>query len=174
MLINKICPLVKIQLRLQIALLGILNFLYRSSIGVKSSPPLLKRSLALTSIHHNNYVLINYFFRGRCKFFNNLLCRVDFFDACSGDFFLLTICSTYYCNRYKRIKNKHQPLRQKKCVIKFKSHEGVQNMLSFMKKVKNNFYVVIERYLKSASHQREACIAAQSIWGEAAQGIIRA
>lgn len=43
-----------------------------------------------------------------------------------------------------------------------------------MKKVKNNFYVVIERYLKSASHQREACIAAQSIWDEAAQGIIRA
>ena len=65
----------------------------------KIFPTFLKRSLALISFHHNNYVLINYFFRGRCKFSYNLLCRVEFFDACSRDFFLLTICSTYYCNR---------------------------------------------------------------------------
>lgn len=72
-----------------------------------------------------------------------------------------------------RIENAHQPTRRKeKCLIKFKSSQGVQRMWSFMGKVRNIFYVAVGRYLRPADHQRETYRAAKSIWDEAAQRIL--
>lgn len=72
-----------------------------------------------------------------------------------------------------RIENAHQPTRRKeKCLIKFKSSQGVQRMLSLMGKVRNIFCVAVGRYLRPAAHQRETFRAAKSIWDEAAQRIL--
>ncbi len=69
-----------------------------------------------------------------------------------------------------RIENAHQPTRRKeKCLIKFKSPQGVQQTLSLMGKVRNIFAVDVGRYIKRASERRIAFAAAYAIWTEAAQ-----
>ena len=71
-----------------------------------------------------------------------------------------------------RVENAHQPTRRKeKCLIKFKSAQGAQRLLSPMGKVRNIFAVDVGRYTKKASEQRLAFVAAQTIWLEAAQGL---
>ena len=60
-----------------------------------------------------------------------------------------------------RAENAHLPIRRKeKCLIKFKSPEGVQRTLSLMGKVRNLFVIDVGRYLKKASARREAFKAA--------------
>jgi putative transposase len=72
-----------------------------------------------------------------------------------------------------RAENAHQPTRRKeKCLIKFKSAQGVQRLLSLMGKVRNIFAVDVGRYKKKAPDQRLAFAAAQAIWLEAAQGLL--
>ena len=72
-----------------------------------------------------------------------------------------------------RAENSHQPTRRKeKCIIKFKSPQGVQRTLSLMGKVRNIFSVEVGRYLKTASDRRDSFMAAQTIWHEAAQRIL--
>ena len=72
-----------------------------------------------------------------------------------------------------RVENAHQPTRRKeKCLIKFKSPRGVQNLLSLMGKIRNIFAVDVGRYTKSAPCQRQAFSVAKDIWFEAAQGVI--
>ena len=72
-----------------------------------------------------------------------------------------------------RVENAHQPTRRKeKCLIKFKSSQGLQNIVSLMGKVRNIFSVAVGRYTKSAQEQRDAFKKAQAIWEEAAQGIL--
>ena len=72
-----------------------------------------------------------------------------------------------------RAENAHLPTRRKeKCLIKFKSPEGVQRTLSLMGKVRNLFAVEVGRYLKKASVRREAFKAACTIWFEAAQELL--
>jgi putative transposase len=72
-----------------------------------------------------------------------------------------------------RAENAHQPTRRKeKCLIKFKSPQGVQNTLSLIGKVRNIFAIEVGRYTNKASRQREAFKAAKVIWDEAAQGIL--
>jgi putative transposase len=74
-----------------------------------------------------------------------------------------------------RVENAHQPTRRKeKCLIKFKSPQGVQKTLSLMGKVRNIFAVEVGRYTKRAFEQRQAFKAAQAIWFEAAQELLRA
>lgn len=73
----------------------------------------------------------------------------------------------------KRIENSHQLTRlREKCLIKFKSPQDVQWMLSLMGKVRNTFCVALGRYLRPADHQRETFRAAKSIWDEAARAIL--
>jgi len=72
-----------------------------------------------------------------------------------------------------RVENAHQPTRRKeKCLIKFKSPQGLQNTVCLMGKVRNIFSVAVGRYTKSAQEQREAFKKAKEIWNEASQGII--
>ena len=72
-----------------------------------------------------------------------------------------------------RVENAHQPTRRKeKCLIKFKSPQGLQNTVSLMGKVRNIFSVDVGRYTRSAQDQRDAFKISQAIWDEAAQGII--
>jgi putative transposase len=53
-----------------------------------------------------------------------------------------------------RAENAHQPTRRKeKCLIKFKSPQGVQNTLSLMGKVRNIFAIEVGRYTNKASKQ---------------------
>jgi putative transposase len=74
-----------------------------------------------------------------------------------------------------RAENAHQPTRRKeKCLIKFKSPQGVQKTLSLMGKVRNIFAVEVGRYTKRAFEQQQAFKAAQAIWFEAAQELLRA
>jgi putative transposase len=68
-----------------------------------------------------------------------------------------------------RVENAHQPTRRKeKCLVKFKSPQGVQKVLALMGKVRNIFSVAVGRYSKKAPDQRENFAAAKSIWDEAA------
>jgi putative transposase len=72
-----------------------------------------------------------------------------------------------------RVENAHQPTRRKeKCLIKFKSPQGVQQVLSLMGKVRNIFAVDVGRYTKRAPERRIAFAAACAIWSEAAQQIL--
>jgi putative transposase len=69
-----------------------------------------------------------------------------------------------------RVENAHQPTRRKeKCLIKFKSPQGVQQTLSLMGKVRNIFAVDVGRYTKRAAERRTAFAAACVIWAEATQ-----
>ena len=72
-----------------------------------------------------------------------------------------------------RAENARQPTRRKeKCLIKFKSPQGVQNILSLMGKVRNIFAIEVGRYTNKASKQRQAFQEAKAIWDEAAQGLL--
>jgi putative transposase len=72
-----------------------------------------------------------------------------------------------------RVENAHQPTRRKeKCLIKFKSIQGVQKTLSLMGKARNIFAVDVGGYIKNAAERRMAFAAACGIWSEAAQKIL--
>ena len=72
-----------------------------------------------------------------------------------------------------RAENAHQPTRRKeKCLIKFKSPRGVQQLLSLMGKVRNLFAVFVNRYKHQALLRRELFDAAKSIWDNAATQIL--
>jgi putative transposase len=72
-----------------------------------------------------------------------------------------------------RVENAHQPTRRKeRCLIKFKSPQGVQRMLSLMGKVRNLFAVDVGRYTKKARERKIAFAAACAIWIEAAQQLL--
>jgi len=72
-----------------------------------------------------------------------------------------------------RVENAHQPTRRKeKCLIKFKSPQGTQRMLSLMGKVRNIFSIDVGRYTKKASERKIAFAAACVIWIEAAQQLL--
>ncbi|AIL13455.1 transposase [Candidatus Paracaedimonas acanthamoebae] len=74
-----------------------------------------------------------------------------------------------------RAENTHQPTRRKeKILMKFKSLQGVQRLLSLMGKVRNIFSVEVGRYKKKASDQRLAFAVAKAIWLEAALEILAA
>ncbi len=66
-----------------------------------------------------------------------------------------------------RVENAHQSTRRKeKCLIKFKSPNGVQNTLSLMGKVRNLFAVAVGRYTKPASERRHQFKLSKQIWNE--------
>ena len=68
-----------------------------------------------------------------------------------------------------RAENAHQPTRRKeKCLIRFKSPQGVQNTLSLMGKTRNLFAVSVGRYSNSAPIQRIKFEKAKQIWDNAA------
>lgn len=72
-----------------------------------------------------------------------------------------------------RVENAHQPTRRKeKCLIKFKSPQGTQKLLSLMGKVRNLFAVDVGRYTKKAPERKIAFAAACVIWIEAAQQLL--
>ena len=64
-----------------------------------------------------------------------------------------------------RAENSHQPTRRKeRCLIKFKSPQGIQKTLSLMAKVRNIFAVDAGRYTHNASHRKTAFQNAKDIW----------
>jgi putative transposase len=65
-----------------------------------------------------------------------------------------------------------QKRRKEKCLIKFKSPQGVQKMLSLMEKVRNIFAVDVGRYVKKVPERKVAFAAACAIWIEAAQQLL--
>jgi len=72
-----------------------------------------------------------------------------------------------------RVENAHQPTRRKeKCLIKFKSPQGVQRMLSLMGKVRNIFAIDVGRYVKKAPERKRAFGSACAILAEAAQQLL--
>ena len=72
-----------------------------------------------------------------------------------------------------RAENAHQPTRRKeKCLIKFKSPRGVQQLLSLMGRVRNLFAVFVNRYKHKAPLRRQLFDAAKSIWDNAASRIL--
>ena len=74
-----------------------------------------------------------------------------------------------------RAENAHQPTRRKeKCLIKFKSPQGVQQTLSLMGKVRNIFALDVGRYINNARKQRDNFQNAKSIWHDAMQVIAAA
>lgn len=74
-----------------------------------------------------------------------------------------------------RAENAHQPTRRKeKCLIKFKSPQGVQRTLSLMGKVRNIFAIAVGRYSNTAENQRIAFQEAKVIWSDASQSLILA
>ena len=73
------------------------------------------------------------------------------------------------------MENAHQPTRRKeKCLIKFKSPRGIQQILSLMGKVRNIFAVDVGRYSNTVNIQREDFQKAKSIWNETMQAIAAA
>jgi putative transposase len=72
-----------------------------------------------------------------------------------------------------RVENAHQPTRRKeKCLIKFKSPRGVQQLLSLMGKARNHFAVSVNRYNHKSALRRQLFDAAKSIWDNAAAQIL--
>ena len=72
-----------------------------------------------------------------------------------------------------RVENAHQPTRRKeKCLIKFKSPQGVQRMVSLMGKVRNIFAVDVGRYTKKSTERKVAFASACAIWIEATQQLL--
>ncbi len=68
-----------------------------------------------------------------------------------------------------RVENAHQPTRRKeKCLIRFKSPAGAQNLIAFMGKIRNLFAVAVGRYTHSASHRKIQFHKAKEIWNAAA------
>ena len=73
------------------------------------------------------------------------------------------------------MENAHQPTRRKeKCLIKFKSPWGIQQILSLMGKVRNIFAVDVGRYSNTVNIQKENFQKAKSTWAEAARAIATA
>ena len=73
------------------------------------------------------------------------------------------------------VENAHQPTRRKEnSLIKFKSAQGVQTILSLMGKVRNIFAIDVGRYTKNAEDQRSAFAVAKSIWDEATRRLLAA
>jgi len=73
------------------------------------------------------------------------------------------------------VENAHQPTRRKeKCLIKFKSPQGVQRMVSLMGKVRNLFAVNVGRYTKKSPERKAAFASACAIWAEATQQLLYA
>ena len=67
-----------------------------------------------------------------------------------------------------RVENAHQATRRKeKCLIKFKSPQGVQQVIHLMGKVRNIFSVPVGRYKNSAQEQRCQLNQAFNIWHDA-------
>ena len=63
-----------------------------------------------------------------------------------------------------RVENAHQPTRRKeKCLIKFKSPQGAQRLLSLMGKIRNIFAIDVGRYIKKAPERKAAFRAACAI-----------
>ena len=74
-----------------------------------------------------------------------------------------------------RVENAHQPTRRKeKCLIRFKSPQGVQNAISLMGKVRNIFSVNVGRYTNNSITQRAEFRKAKFIWNDAAQRLLAA
>ena len=72
-----------------------------------------------------------------------------------------------------RVENAHLPTRRKeKCLIKFKSAKGTQNVLSLIGKTRNLFAVAVGRYSNSAVNQRIKFYEAKEIWEHAATGML--
>jgi putative transposase len=72
-----------------------------------------------------------------------------------------------------RAENSPQPTRRKeKCLIKFKSPQGVQRLLSLMGKVRNLFAVSVHRYKHKAPLRRQHFDVAKSVWDRAASQIL--
>jgi putative transposase len=68
-----------------------------------------------------------------------------------------------------RVENAHLPTRRKeKCLIKFKSAKGTQNVLSLMGKTRNLFSIAVGRYSNSAVNQRIKFFEVKMIWEQAA------
>ncbi len=68
-----------------------------------------------------------------------------------------------------RVENGHQPTRRKeKTLIKYKSPQGTQTLLSLMGKVRNLFAVSVNRYRQPARLRRRMFVAAKSLWDHAA------
>jgi len=74
-----------------------------------------------------------------------------------------------------RVEKAHQPTRRKeKILIKFKSPQGGQRILSLVGEVRNIFAIDVGRYTKTAQEQRAAFTAAKSIWDKALQSLLAA
>jgi transposase-like protein len=72
-----------------------------------------------------------------------------------------------------RVENAHQLTRRKeKCLIRFKSPQGVQRTVSLMGKVRNLFALEAGRYSKKAHERRKTFETACQTWSEAAHGIL--
>ena len=72
-----------------------------------------------------------------------------------------------------RVENAHQPTRRKeKCLIRFKSPQGIQRTVSLMGKIRNLFSLEVSRYSKKAHDQRQAFKEACTIWDEAAHRLL--
>ena len=54
-----------------------------------------------------------------------------------------------------------------KCLIKFKSPQGVQRTLSLMGEIRNIFAIDVGRYTNNARTQKDNFKKAKSIWDEA-------
>jgi len=71
-----------------------------------------------------------------------------------------------------RVENAHQPTRRKeKCLIKFKSPQGVQKVIQLMGKIRNIFSVPVGRYKNSAQEQRCQLNQAFNIWHDAERSL---
>ena len=68
-----------------------------------------------------------------------------------------------------RVENAHQSTRRKeKCLIRFKTPAGAQNVIALMGCVRNLFAVAVGRYTKPAQQRRIQFQSAKEIWNDAA------
>lgn len=68
-----------------------------------------------------------------------------------------------------RVENAHQPTRRKeKCLIRFKSPAGAQNLIALMGCTRNLFAVAVGRYTKPVQQRRSQFQVAKEIWKHAA------
>ena len=74
-----------------------------------------------------------------------------------------------------RVENAHQATRRKeKCLVKFKSPQGVQRTLSLMGKTRNIFSVAVGRYTNPANERRIQFKLSKKIWDDASHEILYA
>ena len=68
-----------------------------------------------------------------------------------------------------RVENAHQPTRRKeKCIIRFKSPAGAQNVIALIGTTRNLFAVAVGRYTKSAQQRKNQFHSAKETWNAAA------